>query len=161
MKNKIIIICSLALVPLFFTLEVQATIYKCVNVNAEVYYNDKPCPVSDIERQLKSVKDPEGGYIPPDFVSDSELTGSKGAVVGSTSERSVNKTEKESSDSSSKGSNNSGSVSSSQSSSASKQDGSNSTSQTKTNNNSAANNGNSNQSIKNIIHKERDYKEGS
>lgn len=42
----------------------QAAIFKCVNSQEEVYYNDKPCPVNDKETELKAVKDPTNVYIP-------------------------------------------------------------------------------------------------
>ncbi len=60
----------------------DAAIFKCVNAKAEVYYNDKPCPVGEVERQLRSIKDPKGGYIPPAFTADVKAQGSKGVVVG-------------------------------------------------------------------------------
>ena len=82
MKNKLSVI-TLVGVPLLISIEAQATIYKCVNAtNTKVYYNDKPCAVTEIEKQIKAVKDPEGGYIPPAFVKDEENTNNKGVVVG-------------------------------------------------------------------------------
>lgn len=162
MKHKIIKLSSLIIVPLLFIAEAQATIYKCVNAKAEVYYNDKPCPVSEIERQLKSVNDPEGGYIPPAFVSDKEKTASKSAVVGSTSERTINKTEKETSDNSntarSNGSSSSNTQSSTKGSQTASKTNSQSNSQTNSNLDSAIKNGSVNYPVKNVIRKEGDYK---
>jgi len=73
MKNKKIMMLLVSFTPVFFLVNAHATIYKCVNINANVYYNDKPCPKNDIERQLKSVKDPVGGYIPPEFVEQKNI----------------------------------------------------------------------------------------
>ncbi len=41
-----------------------ATIFKCTDKQGAVFYNDKPCPVTDEETKLHSVKDPVNGYIP-------------------------------------------------------------------------------------------------
>jgi len=65
-KKTILFTFSL-FVPLMFVSEAQATIYKCVNTKEEVYYNDKPCPLNNEESQIKAVKDPVGGYIPPEL----------------------------------------------------------------------------------------------
>jgi len=68
MKYRLnLFLSTLALVPLFMSVEAQANIYKCVNIDAEFYYNDKPCPVGDIERQIKRAKDPENDYIHAPF----------------------------------------------------------------------------------------------
>jgi len=53
--------------PLFIVEEAQAQIYKCVDGQAEVFYNDKPCPAKQIEKKIKSEKDPVNVYIPPSF----------------------------------------------------------------------------------------------
>ncbi len=94
-------------VPLFMTAEAQATIYKCVNTNAEVYYNDKPCPVTDIERQIKAAKDPVDGYIPPAFVADDKKVGAKGVLVGGNEDNQNNLSDKNKSDNVTNGSGNS------------------------------------------------------
>lgn len=58
----------------------QATIYKCVNTKEEVYYNDKPCPINNVESQIKAVKDPVGGYIPPEFMNQNSNEKSENKV---------------------------------------------------------------------------------
>ena len=73
--------------PLFMVEEAQAQIYKCVNTQAEVFYNDKPCPVKQIEKKMKSVKDPTNGYIPEPFspskiANEEQSSGKKGVVIG-------------------------------------------------------------------------------
>ena len=109
MKNKNIVIFSLMLFSLLFTAEGHAKIYKCVKANNDVYYNDKPCPVSDAETQIKSEKDPVNGYIPPDFVKDkNNLKSSVGVVVGEESLRNIDKTSKDNSKSESLNDKNSG-----------------------------------------------------
>jgi len=40
----------------------NAAIFKCVNTQGETYYNDKPCPKSNEETEIKAIKDPKGGY---------------------------------------------------------------------------------------------------
>lgn len=45
---------------LFVTNQAQAEIFKCVNQQGAVYYNDKPCPKKDTETQIKNTKDPKG-----------------------------------------------------------------------------------------------------
>jgi hypothetical protein len=84
MKNTFkLSVITLIGVPLLISIEAQATIYKCVNATTtKVHYNDKPCAVTEIEKQFKAVKDPVGGYIPPAFVKDQENTNNKGVVVG-------------------------------------------------------------------------------
>jgi len=37
----------------------QASIFKCVNEQGAVFYNDKPCPIKDKETKFRSVKDPK------------------------------------------------------------------------------------------------------
>lgn len=65
--KKTISLAFAMFVPLISFSEAQAAIYKCVNNKEEVYYNDKPCPKNNKESQIKAVKDPVGGYIPPKF----------------------------------------------------------------------------------------------
>ena len=33
-------------------------IFKCTNIKGAVYYNDRPCPVTDKEKKMRAVKDP-------------------------------------------------------------------------------------------------------
>jgi hypothetical protein len=89
MKNKLKIFVYVgSFIPLLMTTQSYATIYKCVNSQAEVYYNDKPCPITNIERKIKAVKDPEGGYIPPAFKEDvSKARRNNGVVVGEENQR--------------------------------------------------------------------------
>lgn len=56
-------------------------IFKCTNNQGEVYYNDKPCPIEDDEKTLRSEKDVLDGYIPPSFKAD-KFEQRKGVVVG-------------------------------------------------------------------------------
>ena len=68
----------------------QASIFKCVNQQGSVYYNDKPCPEKDKETQLKAIKDPKNGYIPKPFKEVIEEDGAiKGVVVGKESLKKV------------------------------------------------------------------------
>jgi len=68
MNKKIIVtVFSFVFLPLLM-LEAKAAIYKCTNAKQEIYYNDKPCPIKDEEKEFKAVKDPVNGYIPPDYV---------------------------------------------------------------------------------------------
>jgi len=66
---------SLTVSVSFLTEDVQAKIYKCVNVNGEVLYNDKPCSVAEIESQMKAVKDPKNGYIFSPIIPPVEVDG--------------------------------------------------------------------------------------
>ena len=111
---------------LFIVSGAQATIYKCINVQAEVYYNDKPCSVTTIERKIKSAKDPVGGYIPPDFVAEKVKESKTGVVVGQVTGRTIDKNHKDDSKSSSKGANTGSSDSAGQSQSQSSDSKSNS-----------------------------------
>ena len=87
MKNNLFIYVAV-FIPLLISVEAQAGIYKCTNAQAEVYYNDKPCPVTAKEKEMKAVKDPVGGYIPaPYSPSDDageniENPGKKGLIIG-------------------------------------------------------------------------------
>lgn len=149
----------LVLIPLFFIAEAQATIYKCVKKNADVYYNDKPCPVSDKESQLKSVKDPIGGYIPPKYVSKKEGVSSKGVVIGSTVKENNIKKKKGLSEGSTNGSSagsdggGSGTESNSQSStnSVNISSGGSSQGRSRLNNNSSEVKGSADYPVKNVI----------
>jgi len=89
MKSKLNIFAYVAIfMPLLMSVEAQATIYKCVNAQAEVYYNDKPCHVTTIERKIKAVKGPVGGYIPALYSSSAvaeestQNSSKKGLVIG-------------------------------------------------------------------------------
>ena len=153
------------LIPLLITTQAQATIYKCVNLQAEVYYNDKPCPVTNIERKIRSVKDPEGGYIPPEFVADQVKSASPGIVVGNESGRKLDQSNKDQSDNSSNASSSGGGSSSgtsanssdsSSNSSGSSDYASNSQSESDYTNHDSSNSKRATK--KNVIHKERDYK---
>jgi len=88
--KKILSICSLTLVHLIFSATAQATIYKCINAKAEVYYNDKPCPLNDKESEIKAVKDPEGGYIPPEYVADPVDQSIESVFVGKEDTKKIN-----------------------------------------------------------------------
>ncbi len=165
MKNILkLSVTALALVPLLFSVEAQETIYKCVNAKAEVYYNDQPCDVTTIERKLKAVKDPEGGYIPPRFVREKAKSGSKGVVVGGVSSRKLDNSKQDNSDNSdqagagaSNGSN-TGTQASSSASTNNSSGSSNYSSNSQSSNNST-NQGDSasKRQTKRVIHKERDY----
>lgn len=56
-------------------------IFKCTSKVGDVYYNDKPCPIEDSEKTLRSEKDVVDGYIPPSFKAD-KFVRRKGVVVG-------------------------------------------------------------------------------
>lgn len=154
---------TLAFVPLLMAVEAQATIYKCIDANAEVYYNDKPCPVTNIERKIKAVKDPKGGYIPPKFVADEEKSAKPGVVVGKQSGRKLDPSKKDQSDNSDAASSGGGSNSGTRTSSsdAVKNSGgsTNTTSNSRTSNNSSstASSSTAKRATKRVIHKERDY----
>jgi len=61
----------------------HANIFKCINKKGDVYYNDKPCPVTDKETKLKNIKDPKSKYIPKPFIEKKEVDEeNKGIVVG-------------------------------------------------------------------------------
>ncbi len=38
----------------------SAKIFKCTNSKNEVFYNEKPCPINDVEKKIRAVKDPKG-----------------------------------------------------------------------------------------------------
>lgn len=81
--------------PLLLSMEAQAKIYKCVNTEGKVYYNDKPCPVTSIEKEMKAAKDPVDGYVPPKFVPDAPEEGSKGIMIGDDSSREIDSKQSE------------------------------------------------------------------
>jgi len=164
MKNKAkSIVYVVGLIPLLLAAEAQATIYKCVNAQAEVYYNDKPCPVTEIERKLKAAKDPEGGYIPPKFVADEKKSTTPGVVVGNQSGRKLDPSKKDqsgNSDTASSGGGSSSGTRTSSSDSVNNSSGStNTTSNSQSSNNSSTtgSNSNSKRTTKRVMHKERDY----
>ena len=85
MNNRVKTVIHSIIVSFSFLMlvgEVQATIYKCVNLQGNTYYNDKPCPRIDDETKFKAVKDPVNGYIPPAFVKDIQKAKANGVVVG-------------------------------------------------------------------------------
>ena len=74
----------------------QATIFKCVNQQGSVYYNDKPCPKKDKETELKAIKDPKNGYIPKlNMEKKKEVLAVKGIVVGKDSTKGIDSKGKE------------------------------------------------------------------
>jgi len=74
---------------------VQANIFKCVNKQGSVYYNDKPCPEKDKETQLKAIKDPKNGYIPKPIMEKKEVVqATKGIVVGKDSTKETDSKDK-------------------------------------------------------------------
>lgn len=78
MRNRFLtyfILSSLTVYVSFLVEDAQAKIYKCVNVNGEVFYNDKPCSVTEIESQMKAIKDPKNGYISPPILPPVEAEG--------------------------------------------------------------------------------------
>ena len=157
---KILIFGSLLFAPLLIPIEAQASIYKCVNAKAEVYYNDKPCPLNDKESKIKAVKDPEGGYIPPKFVADPVVNPSKGIVVGSSSEKKANSIgNKKSESSTSNSSNSSSSSSNSSSNNDNSADSSNSDYETASSNSTTNNVNRSKEPVKNVIDHEGYYKD--
>ena len=164
MKNKLkLCVTTLALVPLLFSVEAQETIYKCVNAKAEVYYNDQPCHVTTIERKLKAVKDPEGGYTPPGFVTEEAKSGSTGVVVGGVSSRKLGNSKKDKSDNSDQAGAGNGSNTGTQASSSASTNNSSGSSNYSSNaqsSNNSTNQGNSasKRQTKRVTHKERDYK---
>ena len=164
MKNKQNLFLSvLAIVPLLIVVEAQATIYKCVDANAEVYYNDKPCPATDIERKIKAVKDPEGGYIAPKFVSEEAESGNTGTIVGKGSARKLDNSNKDKSDNSSQvgASNGSSSgakgTSSGSSNNASANSNGASSSSSDNSGSASATSSGKKRTTKRVIQKERDY----
>ena len=84
----------LALLACISTLQVQAEIYKCVNKQGKTFYNDKSCPAYDKETQIKAVKDPINGYVPPAFVKDKEGKGKILVIGGDASKELKKSTEK-------------------------------------------------------------------
>ncbi len=111
MNNKslsFVLVSSLVLsAHVFITEQANAEIFKCVNPKGVVFYNDKSCPKKDKETQIKAVKDPSNGYIPPAFVEQKEGKGNRGVVVGETSGRELISTKKEPSEDQQQANNNS------------------------------------------------------
>ena len=88
--SSLLLAVSMASAPLFMVEEAQAQIYKCVNTQEKVFYNDKPCPVTQLQSKMKSVKDPKNGFIPEPFspvvtADEKQNSGKKGVVVGDNS----------------------------------------------------------------------------
>lgn len=67
---------------MFVTEQVHAEIFKCINEQGAIFYNDKPCPVKDTETQIKAVKDPKNGYVPAFVVEKTEENSADGIIVG-------------------------------------------------------------------------------
>ncbi len=94
MKNKALRVIFVMFLASSFTVvsdDANATIYKCVDTEGKTYYNDKSCPKSENQTQLKNIKDPIGGYIPPAFKIDNEVKASNGVLVGKVAGRGINK----------------------------------------------------------------------
>lgn len=43
----------------FYSGQAQAEVFKCVNIQGAVFYNDKPCPKKDKEIKIKIAKAPK------------------------------------------------------------------------------------------------------
>ncbi|KAG1682877.1 hypothetical protein GQR58_010671 [Nymphon striatum] len=61
-------------------------IFKCTNKQGEVYYNDKPCPVEDDEKRIRSENDVINGYVPPGYKKE-QLKQRVGVSVGGNSDK--------------------------------------------------------------------------
>ena len=98
MNNKTLSFLSISVLAvsahLLITEQVHAEIFKCVDASAEVFYNDRPCPVTQIERKVKAAKDPKNAYIPPAFVEQTGRKNSQGAIVGGASNKEINSSQK-------------------------------------------------------------------
>lgn len=62
----------------------HSAIYKCDNGKGVIFYNDKPCPVGDTEKEMKAVKAPKDPYIPKEYVEGDERNVDKQLLKGST-----------------------------------------------------------------------------
>ena len=99
MNNKTLTFLSISVLAvsahLLISEQVHAEIFKCVNAKAEVFFNDRPCPVTQIERKVKAAKDPKNGYIPPPaFVEKTGKKNAQGVVVGEASNKEMNSSQK-------------------------------------------------------------------
>lgn len=98
MNNKTLSFLSISFLAvsaqLLITEQVHAEIFKCVDVNAKVFYNDRPCPVKQIESKVKAVKDPENGYVPAVFVEQTRTKNAQGVAVGGASSKEINSSQK-------------------------------------------------------------------
>ncbi len=84
MGKRVIAYSVMWFVPFIYLTPTHAEIFKCTNVKGKVYYNDRPCPKKDTEKEMRSEKDVKNGYAPPTFVKDIE-TKRKGVTVGTRS----------------------------------------------------------------------------
>ena len=117
MKNKYLSFLSVSAlavsVQLLVTERAHAEIFKCVNAKAEVFFNDKPCPWTQIERKIKAAKDPKYGYVPPAFVEKTGTRNAQGVIVGGVSNKEINSSQQASGEKQQTGNNSTqGSVSS-------------------------------------------------
>lgn len=83
--NKIVKFFVCFLMILFFNISVapvNAAIFKCINTDGKIYYKDKPCPLDNKETELKAIKDPINGYIPPSFSPEENIDSKSGTVIG-------------------------------------------------------------------------------
>ncbi|MEE9351254.1 MAG: hypothetical protein V3U78_03250 [Thiotrichaceae bacterium] len=69
LRNSVLFI--VLLLQTIMMTSVNAEIFKCTNGAGEVYYNDKPCPVLDKEKKMRSEKDVANGYAPPVVINKS------------------------------------------------------------------------------------------
>ncbi len=67
MNNKLLIVLAIGLAlssqVVVADKKQEASIFKCINNQGSVYYNDKPCPVKDKETRIHAVKDPVNGSL--------------------------------------------------------------------------------------------------
>lgn len=91
-KNYIIINTLSLLIICVPTTMVQAEIYKCVDSSGKVFYADKSCPEGNVETELRAIKDPKNGYIPPEFVPD-VINGKQTGIVVGNNQQKINKKE--------------------------------------------------------------------
>lgn len=80
-------------VQFMFVQAAEAEIFKCENIQGKVFYNEKPCPVNEKETELKPVKDPKNGYIPPTLIEKKETVVKQGVIVGDEEQRVIEKLE--------------------------------------------------------------------
>lgn len=68
-NKRITIFCCFVSMPMFFLSTAHAAIYKCVNVQNEVYYVDKPCGLNHKESEIKPTLDPISSDVSNDLSS--------------------------------------------------------------------------------------------
>ncbi len=81
-NKKVLSLLIVLFGPLGFMSLSHAEIFKCTNEQGKVFYNDKPCPVTDKEKKIMAEKDVENGYVPPEFKPASDIIARKGLVIG-------------------------------------------------------------------------------